>query len=244
VPTNTSLLRYNFGCVEVTGASVRVKWTARDANGVQLGTPLERTVKELGQLQGAFTDYFPGISTTNARVSAEVVSGNGKVIVYGSAVTNDLVIQDPTTYESIYPPGALTSPNLTGLFHGAVWSSDGLVVEGGIELEITSLGVESYSGSAGLQCGDDLYTLDLGDTPAAALAIAANGSFTGSIVIAYEDASATVFTTTWTLNGNRDENGIVTGTLLSTTAGGTGDWAACNGVNISRLWRAGWTKNP
>jgi hypothetical protein len=247
VPTNTSQLRYNFGCVEVTGATVRVKWTARDANGVQLGTPLERNVKQYDQLQGAFKDYFPGISTTNARVTAEVISGAGKVIVYGSAVTNDipnLVMQDPTTFESIYPPSALTSPHLTGLFHGAVWSTDGLVVEGGIELEISSLGVVSYSGSAGLQCGDDLYTLDLADTPASALALDADGDFTGSIVIAYEDGGATVFTTTWTLNGNRDEDGIVTGTLLSTTTGGTGDWATCNGASISRAWRAGWTKNP
>jgi hypothetical protein len=163
-------------------------------------------------------------------------------------ITNDKTtpkpVQDPTTFEMTYPDSALTTPNLEGLFHGAVWSTDGLVVEGGVELEIGDLGIVAYQGSAGLQCGSALYTLDLSDTPATPLAIAANGTFTGSVVIAYEDGGATVFTTTWTLAGTRDENGIVTGTLRSDTTGGAGDWAACNGTNVVRNYRAAWTKNP
>jgi len=163
-------------------------------------------------------------------------------------ITNDKTlpkpVQDPTTFEAIYPEGALSAANLTGLFHGAVWSTDGLVVEGGVELEIDDTGLVSYQGSGGLECGDDLYTLDFADVPVDAVEIDDEGDFTTSVIIAYEDEGATVFTTTWTLVGNRDENGILTGTLRSDTTGGTGDWAACNGTNIVRDWRAAWTQNP
>jgi len=247
-PAASSAARFNFGCVETTGASATVRWVARDAAGVQQGTHFDKAVPPLSQVQGAFSDYFPGISLTNSRITGTVQSGSGHVICYGSMITNDKTlpkpVQDPTTFEAIYPEGALTSPNLTGLFHGAVWSTDGLVVEGGIELAITDLGVESYAGSAGLQCGDDLYTLDFEDTPAAPVTIESDGDFTASRVIAYEDGGVTVFTTTWTLTGNRDENGIVTGTVRSDTTGGAGDWAACNGANVVRDFRAGWTQNP
>ena len=255
VPDGTSEARFNIGCVETTGASATVKWSARDALGVSQGT-YNKNVPPLAQVQGAFKDYFPTVSLTNSRLSAEVISGSGSVICYGSMITNDKVlpkpVQDPTTFEMQYPDSALTTPHLTGLFHGTVWSTDGLVVEGGIELEISDLGVVSYAGSAGLQCGDSLFTLDFADTPASPLAIDGDGDFTGSVVIAYEDGGATVFTTTWTLTGNIDENGIVTGLLRSDTSGGAGGasecfadgWSACNGSNINREWRAGWTENP
>ena len=247
VPDTTSQQRTNFGCIETLGKQVTVKWVARNAAGVQQAE-FNKVVLPLGQVQGAYKDYFPTTSLTNTRISATVTVGTGAVICYGSVITNDKTlpkpVQDPTTYEMQYPASALTTPNLTGLFHGAVWSTDGLVVEGGLELEISDLGVLSYSGSAGLQCGDALYTLDFADTPAAALAMDGDGDFTGSIVIAYEDGGATVFTTTWTLVGNRDENGIITGTLRSDTTGGAGDWAACNGANVVRNLRAAWTENP
>jgi hypothetical protein len=247
VPAASSEARFNIGCVETKGATTTVRWTARDALGAEQDT-FDKAVPPLSQVQGAFKDYFPAVSLTNSRLSASVISGGGAVICYGSMITNDSTlpkpVQDPTTFDMQYPDSALTTPNLTGLFHGAVWSTDGLVVEGGLELEIGDLGVVSYAGAAGLECGADLYTLDLSDVPASPLAIETDGDFTGSVVIAYEDGGATVFTTTWTLAGNRDENGIVTGTLRSDTTGGAGDWAACNGANVVRAFRAGWTENP
>ncbi len=247
VPDATSLARFNIGCVEVTGHSVTVTWTAYDELGVEKAH-YDKPVSAFSQAQGAFKDYFPGLSLTNARITAKVKSGSGKVIAYGSMVTNDTAgkppVQDPTTFEMRYPDSALTTPHLTGLFHGAVWSTDGLVVEGGAEIEISAAGVVSYSGSAGLQCGDALYTLDFADTPASPLVIDGVGNFTGSLTIGYEDGGVTVFTTTWTFAGNRDKDGILTGTLRSDTTGGTGDWASCNGTNIQRAWRAGWTENP
>jgi hypothetical protein len=247
LPDANSQQRTNMGCVETTGKSATVRWSARNPAGAEVDT-FDKAVLPLSQVQGAYKDYFEATSLTNTRITAKVISGQGQVICYGSVITNDKTtpkpVQDPTTFEMTYPDSALTTPNLEGLFHGAVWSTDGLVVEGGVELEIGDLGIVAYQGSAGLQCGSALYTLDLSDTPATPLAIAANGTFTGSVVIAYEDGGATVFTTTWTLAGTRDENGIVTGTLRSDTTGGAGDWAACNGTNVVRNYRAAWTKNP
>jgi len=247
LPDSSSEARFNIGCVEVTSHNATVRWTVRDPAGVELAH-YDKAVSSLSQAQGAFKDYFPGISQTNARITASVISGTGKIIAYGSMITNDKSlpkpVQDPTTFEMQYPDSALTTPHLTGLFHGAVWSTDGLVVEGGAEIELSALGVVSYSGSAGLQCGSNLYTLDFADTPASPLTIDGSGNFTASITIGYEDSSVTVFTTTWTLVGNRNNDGILTGTLRSDTAGGTGDWVSCNGTNILRSWRAGWTKDP
>jgi hypothetical protein len=235
-----SAARYNIGFVEVTGHSVSVTYTVKDATGANKAT-FVKTASPFDQAQGSFANYFPGVSLDNARIEAQVTAGSGRVILYGSQIAN--TSNDPTTFEMAYPANAIA--HQTGLFHGAIWSTDGLVIEGGLEAQISAAGVVTYSGSAGLQCGDALYTLDFSDTPASPLAIDASGNFTaGSLAIGYEDGGATVFTTTWTLAGNRDKNGILTGTLRSDTTGGTGDWAACNGTNVVRNWRAGWTKNP
>ncbi len=239
LPTGTSQARFNIGFVETTGHSVTVRWTVKNAAGVEQAH-FDKSASALSQAQGAFSDYFPGVSLANARLTASVTVGTGKVIAYGSFITNGS--QDPTTFEMQYPDSLLF--HLTGLFHGAVWSTDGLVIEGGLEVELSGAGVVSYSASAGLQCGANLYTLDFADTPASPLAIDGGGNFTATLTIGYEDGGATVFTTTWTFAGNRDTDGILTGTLRSDTSGGTGDWAACNGTNVLRNWRAGWTKDP
>lgn len=252
IPDASSLARFNMGAVETTGHQATVRWTLYDSLGVEKDH-YDKVVPAYSQTQGRWVDYFnhpPAAipSLTNGRLIAKVISGTGKVIVYGSLVTNDTAgnppVQDPTTFEMLYPDSALTTPHTTGLFHGAVWSTDGLVVEGGLEINIGATGVAAYSGSAGLQCGSDLYTLDFADTPASPLTIDASGNFTASLTIGYEDGGATVFTTQWTLAGNRDKDGILTGTLKSTTTGGTGGWLSCNAANITRNWRAGWTKNP
>jgi hypothetical protein len=248
-PDASSIARFNIGCVEVTGHSVTVRWTVYDSLGVEKDH-YDKPVSAYSQAQGAYKDYFTTNkpSLTNARLVAKVISGTGRVVCYGSLVDNDTAgtppVQDPTTFEMTYPESALMTPHLTGLFHGAVWSTDGLVVEGGGEFELSNQGVVSYSASAGLQCGDALYTLDFGDTPASPVAIDGSGNFTLSIIIGYEDGGATVFTTTWTVNGNRSSDGVLTGTIRSDTTGGTGDWAACNGTNIVRNFRAAWTQDP
>jgi hypothetical protein len=119
VPTADSEHRYNFGVVETAGQPATVRFTALDANGAELGVTSFQ-VREFSQRQVAFKDHFPGVSTENARLEVEVISGEGKVIAYGSQIANGS--QDPTTFEMTY---ALPPPGLAALAHDATLTGDG-----------------------------------------------------------------------------------------------------------------------
>jgi hypothetical protein len=126
IPYQDSQARFNIGCVETTGAgSATVRWVARDAAG-QPQKQYDRVVPRLSQTQGFFHQYFDGIDLTNSRVSASVISGGGRVICYGSLVTNDQElpkpVQDPTTFEMVYPATAL---GIAGVQHDATLAGDG-----------------------------------------------------------------------------------------------------------------------
>ena len=125
-PFQDSDARFNIGCVETTGlGSATVRWTARDADGVERDS-YDRVVPRLSQTQGFFHDYFTGVELTNARISANVISGSGKVICYGSLVTNDKEfpkpVQDPTTFEMVYSEKLL---GIATVQHDATLVGDG-----------------------------------------------------------------------------------------------------------------------
>ena len=125
-PFQDSDARFNIGCVETTGlGSATVRWTARDAAGVERDS-YDRVVPRLSQTQGFFHDYFTGVELTNARISANVISGSGKVICYGSLVTNDKEfpkpVQDPTTFEMTYDDSLL---GIATVQHDATLVGDG-----------------------------------------------------------------------------------------------------------------------
>jgi hypothetical protein len=125
-PFQDSDARFNIGCVETTGlGSATVRWTARDAAGVERDS-YDRVVPRLSQTQGFFHDYFTSVGLTNSRVSASVVGGTGKVICYGSLVTNDKEfpkpVQDPTTFEMVYPEKLL---GIATVQHDATLVGDG-----------------------------------------------------------------------------------------------------------------------
>lgn len=241
-PSGSSELRSNFGFVETEGASAHVRVTAQpETGGASLGVK-EYNVAPRSQQQIAFKDAFPSVSTQNARLTIEVTSGLGEIIAYATSIAN--TTNDPTTYEMAFNEGLLVTSRATGLLHGAVWSPDGIAVEGGLELLVTGTGLASYSGSAGLQCGADLFALDFSDLPATPIALAPDGSFTASVTIPYDDGSGVVFTTVWTIDGTVGPDGVATGNVRSDTSGGTGDWASCNSTNVNRAFRAAWTENP
>ena len=98
-PAADSEYRFNFGAVETTGHSATVRVRALDGNGAEQGVTSFQ-VREWSQRQVAFKDHFPGVSTENARLEVEVISGTGKVIAYGSQIANGS--QDPTTFEMVY----------------------------------------------------------------------------------------------------------------------------------------------
>jgi hypothetical protein len=117
--------RYNFGLVETTGHSATVRFTAYDGNDQQLGSTTV-TVQAFSQGQWAYKDRFPSGLTDNARLEAEVISGSGKVIAYGSGIANGS--QDPTTFEMQYADALLgggADSVLSAVEHDATLVGDG-----------------------------------------------------------------------------------------------------------------------
>jgi hypothetical protein len=118
-PAADSEFRFNFGFVETTGHSATVRVAAYDDNGALLDAK-ELQVREWSQRQAAFKDWFPDVSTENARLEVEVVSGSGRVIAYGSGIANGS--QDPTTFEMSYADSLL---GIAGVAHDATLVGDG-----------------------------------------------------------------------------------------------------------------------
>ena len=131
VPAADSEFRFNFGFVETTGNTANVRVSVYDDNGA-FQDAKDFTVREWSQRQVAFKDHFPALSTDNARLEVEVISGSGKVIAYGSMIANGS--QDPTTFEMTYAESLLAAnapPGITGVTAG-----DGLT-GGGASGEVT-----------------------------------------------------------------------------------------------------------
>lgn len=95
--------RYNFGFVEVSGQTATARVTLRGPNGVGLATKdyalaaYEARQVNVGDL-GA-----PG--TTNGRLEIAVVSGSGKLVLYGTQIANGS--QDSAGFEMSFKDGLL-----------------------------------------------------------------------------------------------------------------------------------------
>lgn len=90
---NNSTNRTNFGLVEGSGQPATVELKLLDKNNNQIGIT-SQSLRGFEFLQRALTDYFPGVSTDDARVEVKVTSPNGKVSAYASVVENQT--SDPT----------------------------------------------------------------------------------------------------------------------------------------------------
>jgi len=227
--------RTNFGFVETAGSAVTVEVTRRNALGAVLATKSYQ-LRSREVIQKSITD-IGGALGTNQRVEVRVTAGDGRVLAFASRLDNRT--GDPSTVEMWV--AEVAQVRAAGVFHGAVWDSDGALLDGVLELSISEQGLVAYEGLAGLPCGAwESYVVDLFDTPVAPVPLV-DGAFATTVTIPYTDGGSTVFTTVWTLAGTLGGDGVATGTLTSDTSGGTGSWAECNAVGVSRAWRAGWT---
>ena len=96
-PTADSAFRFNYGLVETTGAATcQVEVVAKDESGATLATK-SYTLGPWEQLQKAFANEFPALSSDNVRLTVKVTGGKGRVIAFGSSVSNGL--DDPSTLE-------------------------------------------------------------------------------------------------------------------------------------------------
>jgi hypothetical protein len=80
--------RYNFGIVETTGQNATVRVTLRDPAGTILGAPKDYAMRAFEVKQVGINDVWNAVATTNAVLDATVVSGSGKVILYGTQIPN------------------------------------------------------------------------------------------------------------------------------------------------------------
>ncbi len=180
LPAADSDFRFNLGFVETTGHSATVRVTAIDGYGQELGSK-DIQVREYSQRQVAFKDNFPAVSTENARLRMEVITGTGKVIAYGSQIAN--ASQDPTTFEMDYPPRVLAE-NVTPPISG-VTAGTGLT-GGGTSGEVTL----NVGAGDGISVAADAVSLADGGVTAAKLAdgavakakVAAAGGTTGQVL--------------------------------------------------------------
>jgi hypothetical protein len=95
--------RYNFGFVELTGGTVKVRATLRSATGAEVASKeYELAAGEARQLSVSDLD---GASHDNARLEATVVSGSGSALVYGTQIANGS--QDSAGFEMSFKDGLL-----------------------------------------------------------------------------------------------------------------------------------------
>ncbi len=198
-PTADSAFRFNFGFVETTGTGTcQVEVAAKDETGATLATR-GYTLGQWEQLQKAFANEFPRVSSDNVRLTVTVISGRGRVIAFGSSVSNGL--DDPSTLEMRFADELLAANagggTITGVTAGAGLTGGGAA--GNVTLNIGA--------GAGIAVAADAVSVADAGVTTAKLAAAAVAS--GKI------ADGAVTTT-------KLADGAVTPAKVSTAGGATG----------------------
>ncbi len=225
--------RTNFGFVETTGQPASITVELLDGGGASLASAsYDFSAFATGQVSIADVGGPPG---ENQRLRATLSTGPGRLLTFASRIDNRT--GDPSTVEMV----TTQQSRLTGTFEGVVMSTDGLRIDGGIELALSSPGLTEFAGVTGIPCGEQIFTVDFGTPPIPPVAVASDGSFAATVTIPYTDAGVPVFTIEWTLSGTVRDSGVITGALSSLTSEGLGPWSDCDGPS-ERSWRAGWVE--
>ncbi len=237
-------LRYNFGFVETTGTACTVRVTPLDDAGSALATGRTYNVLPLGQHQYQLRDEFPGVWTVNAVLDTEVVSGTGRVIAFGSLITNGS--QDPTTFEMAFDDtlfGSGGAGSITGVTAGAGLSGGGS--SGNVTLSVANSGIAGGMLAGGAVTADKVAAGQVvksvnGLRDAVSLAAGANITVTPSgntLTIAATGGGGTsgvssvnAVTGAVTITGGGATSVTTSGHTITVTtpSGGTGDITAVN----------------
>ncbi len=141
--------RYNFALVETGGGSPTVHVSLLDDNGATLGAR-DYALAPYEQLQPNVTDLFPGVATTNARITATVTGGTGSVLLAGAQVANES--QDSSGFEMSFPDmlGGVTSLNgLNGALTLEAGSNISITPDGSNALKISATVAQGPAGPQG-----------------------------------------------------------------------------------------------
>lgn len=101
--------RTNFGVVETAGHDVTVRFTLRDeVGGVK---SRDYTFRPFEPWQENVNNFFGAVATDNSRLTATVLSGEGRVILYSTLIPNGS--QDSAGFEMVFPADALAADSAT-----------------------------------------------------------------------------------------------------------------------------------
>jgi len=171
-PAAGSAFRLNYGFVETTGSGTcQVLVTVKDASGTTLGSK-SYAVHQWEQVQKGLRDEFPSISNDNVRLTVAVTSGSGRVIAFGSSVSNGM--QDPSTLEMTYADSLLAENSSGGGISGV---TAGAGLTGGGSSGTVTLAVGA---GQGIQVAADAVALADGGVTKAKLA--ASGGTSGQVL--------------------------------------------------------------
>jgi hypothetical protein len=226
--------RSNLALVETTGHPLNIVIERRDGTGSLVGSiPYHLGAWEVRQLNTVITTVAPSTGT-NERIRVRATLGDGRFIAAASRINN--ASGDPSTVEMI---GA----HQIGRFQGLLLNASGSSVEGGLELRLGSGGLLSFKGLASISCnGEGSFFVEVASDPLGGpVALNPDGTLSTLVSIPYAGEHGVAFTTDWTLAGVHNPDGTWSGTLAATTHGGTGDFAECNGIGVTRQWRASWS---
>jgi hypothetical protein len=151
-PSGSSQLRYNFGFVEATGSACSLKVTVFDELGANVGSR-NYSLDEYEVRQRSFASDFAAISTQNARLQVEVMSGAGRVIAFGSSLANSS--NDPSTFEMSFSDELISSNGSSEVFHDSTLTGDGT---SGSPLGLADDAVTSGKIAGHTITGDDIST--------------------------------------------------------------------------------------
>ena len=142
--------RYNFALIETGGGSPTVHVALLDAGGAPLGSK-DFVLQPYEQVQPNVAEVFPGVATTNARITATVTGGAGSVLLAGAQVANES--QDGTGFEMSFPDlltSAVTSLNgLTGALTLEAGSNVAITQDGTNAIKISSTAAQGPAGPRG-----------------------------------------------------------------------------------------------
>lgn len=236
----STTFRSNMFVLETTGNTVTFQVKRLDGNGNELGTFSDTLgAYEARQYNEVLKNKFSTTNATNQRLSVAVTGGSGALLAGASVIDNRT--GDPSTLEMETAGGVAPT---TGVFEGVIRDTTGVYVNGGVALAIAAAGITSVTGSSNITCQDFYTSLDFNQGfSSSPIVIQPDGSFTTTYTIDdYQDpiSGQNVLTVVWTLSGQRNANGVLSGTLASQVTAASGDYTSCLNADDQSSWRAAW----